>query len=153
MKKMKDKYLQKGRLQDVIAMLSFLALNNSDEIEGTDIEALIESKAKSSKSWILLVKDHPEFFHFDSTNKTISLSIRHHEPGKLNINQTFTLIETANSLHDRELQRRNRNAYLIPLYVAILSILFSAYTLYHNGKNLEDNLKEIIKTELLDKLK
>jgi len=143
----KYKYLKKHRLTDILSLLQLLALHNNQYLSIDEIKKSIGSP-DSSSNWDEIADNYAEFFFFNKSDKSISLAIRKLSPQKLSIAQTFDLINTATTLHDKEILRRNRNAHFIPLAIAFLTITFSAFSLIYSSFNLEKSLRKIIKEEL-----
>ena len=142
---MKSKsYLINGRLGDIIALINYLSLTKTDYAKQEKLIKEIGTKPQSTDSWIQLCKLHPEFFMYDTTKSLIYLTYRKYSTEKVSVDNTIKLIEIATALQDKELNRRNRNTHRIPLYIAILTTLFSVFTLLYGNHKIDESLKEMI---------
>jgi Flp pilus assembly protein CpaB len=132
-----NKYLKDGRLEDVLALIQVLALDEYAHRSEDGLKAELQSKPKSANSWTDLAKEHLEFFRVLKDGKNaISLVLRHvsEDTGikrsPLHPEQTQALLNTAIELHDREIRRNQRWAILIPIWVAVIGgivVLLSAW--------------------------
>ncbi len=126
--KKKDKYLKEGRLEDVLALMQVLALDEDSHRSEEGLKSELPSRPQSETSWLALAKAHPEFFRVDERRKhPIALVTRHVSEGSgkkrppLTPEHTQALLTVAIELHDREIKRRQRWAVLIPIWVAVIS--------------------------------
>lgn len=121
------KYLKDGRLEDVLALIQVLALDEFAHRSECGLNAELQSKPKSADSWAELAKAHLEFFRVLSEGKNrISLVLRHvsEESGRkrppLSPEQAQALLSTAIEIHDRQIKRGQRWVVLIPIWVAAI---------------------------------
>lgn len=147
-------YLIEGRLADVLALVNYLSLINNDYASLGEIENNISPKPESNISWIGLCKAHPEFFSYNKDDQLFYLTYRKFNREKLSIDNTLNLVSTAKDLQDKEISRKNRNAHLIPLYIAVVSTLFSAFTIFYSNYSIEKTINNVLdsrdtKTELI----
>jgi len=161
-------YLKSGRLQDVITLITVLAV---DEYLFRNEEALttaIRGVPLSDVSWVDVALKHPEFFRPDKDVSVALLSRsylpktlteqKHETRVRLTIEQTQDLINVAVSLHDKALTRRQLNFTIwIPICVALLggaaAIINSMVASHLNAatiKPVQDSL-QVLKTILLNK--
>lgn len=145
-----DKYSKIGRLADVVALISLLATDKHTFRKLENIESSIRSKPTSQETWDGVAKEHPEFFRFNANKNHIALLIRSYfeenEEGNrpaLTVDETQTLISTAIALYDKELLFKQRRAYLIPLYCAIVAAFVSLIGLYITQSSLSNTIKKI----------
>lgn len=127
----KNKYLKKERLEDVLALIQVLALDEHAHRSEKGLINEMQSKPKSAPDWSLLAREHSEFFRvLRKGENTISLVIRHvskdtgikRPPLKPEVAQA--LLNTAIELHDRQIKRSQRWTVLIPVWAAVLSGIF-----------------------------
>ncbi len=126
-----NKYLKDGRLEDVLALIQVLALDECAHRSEDGLETELQSKPKSSSSWSELASEHLEFFRVLKEGKnTISLVLRHvsqktgNKRPPLNPEQAQALLSTAIELHDRQVKRSQRWTVLIPVWVAAIGGMF-----------------------------
>lgn len=141
------KYLEKHRLTDIISLIQLLALHNNHYLEISVVTKAIGTP-DSCNDWKEIANNYPEFFFQNKVDKSISLAIRKLNTQKLSIAETLDLISIATSLHDKEILRKNRNSHFIPLIIAFLTIMFSAFSLIYSNVNLEKSLQKVIRKEL-----
>lgn len=132
----RDRYVKKGRLEDVLALIQVLALHDNSHRSEEGLQNELPAQPASAESWLHLAKEHREFFRVDENRKLpIALVIRHvsSEQGTkrppLSPDHTQALLATAIELHDRNIKRSQRWAVLIPIWVAVirgLSLLLTA---------------------------
>ena len=122
------KYSNPNRLADVMALIQVLALDPYAHRSEKGLVDDLQGRPRSSDSWTTVAHEHPEFFRVRSDEKHgLSLVAGHVLPvgdaggRELPIEFTGKLLEAAINLHDREVARRDRMKYLIPLIVAILT--------------------------------
>jgi hypothetical protein len=125
-----SKYLKDGRLEDVLALLQVLALDNDSHRSELGLKTELSDKPGSADTWLSLANEHQEFFRVvDSKKYPVSLVLRHvSNPEKdkrppLSPEQAQSLLITAIELHDRQLKRSQRWTVLIPVWVAVIGAL------------------------------
>jgi len=129
-----NKYTTEGRLADVIALITLLAVDSGTFRTIPHLDKALRGSPRSVKKWDDLAELHPEFFRFNGGKDTIALLIRSYLPedadGKrppLSIEETQKLIDTAIALHDKEILFKQRNTYWFPfvgsLLVAIIAVV------------------------------
>lgn len=133
----RDKYLKDGRLEDVLALMQVLALDEKSHRSEDGLRSELPSRPDSADSWLLLAKEHQEFFRVvEGKEYPISLVTRHvsQDSGStrppLSPEHTQALLNSAIELHDREIRRRQRWAVLIPIWVAVIgavAVLITAF--------------------------
>ncbi|KIC02791.1 hypothetical protein OA88_06610 [Flavobacterium sp. JRM] len=137
--KMTKRYTKAHRLSDVIRLITVLAIDKYSFRNIENLEKAIRGKPLSASSWLEIANIHPEFFRPNGDNTSIALLLRSYLPTKnddsreaLSILETQNLIEVAISLHDKEIQRFQRNGHLFPLIVAIIALLGVIFTSIFN---------------------
>lgn len=138
----KRPYTQRGRLADVLALIQLLAVDpHTHRSESAVIETEL-GLPSSGRGWIALAKEHPEFFRVsDDAKRPLSLVARHvqppipNDPDKrrppLSIDFIQTLLQTAITLHDRQVAAAEWWKTWIPLASALAAaIIASATTLF-----------------------
>jgi hypothetical protein len=125
------RYLDPGRLDDVILLIQILAFDPRGQISESRITTeFTEPATKGVTSWAKVANEHPEFFRVsgDTNNKAIALVVRflqHGEQHPLNEDFVRTLISTAIDLHDRQQRRQDRHAAYLPLITALIAGVFT----------------------------
>ena len=109
-------YLNKGRLEDVIALITHLGMGeNTSKYESTLQKELFgpPHSAGSYDKWVVVARRHPEFFRVypgtgERSDPSISLIARHLAGRQQGLEPLFiaALIETATRLHQGQIQRR-----------------------------------------------
>lgn len=121
-------YLEHGRLEDVLALIQLLALDEHAHRSEKGLCKDLQGTPHSKSRWIDLAAAHPEFFRVstDGTHR-VSLLSRHVTP-KVNddtkpLSPEFTLqlLTAAIELHDRQVSRAERWSYLIPVLAAVVA--------------------------------
>jgi hypothetical protein len=122
------KYSNPDRLADVMALIQVLALDPYAHRSEKGLLDELQGPPRSAERWTTVATEHPEFFRVREGEKHgMSLLARHVLPvgegggRELPIEFTGKLLEAAINLYDREVTRRERMKYLIPLIVAILA--------------------------------
>jgi hypothetical protein len=115
---MGNRYLNKDRLADVLALIQVLALDEKAKRSEDGLRKELQGQPRSSDSWQQLGKEHPEFFRVhDEADVPISLVARYVTPsigdGKrapLDGSLIQLLVRIAVDMHDREAKRSKRLA-------------------------------------------
>ncbi|MDB5125963.1 hypothetical protein [Mucilaginibacter sp.] len=141
------RYTQEGRLADVITLISLLSVDVHAFRTISNLNDALRGKPQSSENWEDIANKHPEFFRFNGKRDCIALLIRSYfaEDLKghrqvLSVIETQKLIDTAISLHDKEILLKQKNGYLysfigslIVAVIAVSGVIFS--TVYSNRSN------------------
>lgn len=145
-------YLKKGRLQDVITLITILAVDENLFRNEDSLKTSIRGIPFSLKSWIDIALEHPEFFRPDREVSVALLSRSylpqiqtqqgHETRERLTVDQTQDLINVAVALHDKELARRQLNFTIwIPTQVALLAglaaVINSAISSHLNASSIK----------------
>jgi hypothetical protein len=152
-------YLYPNRLSDVIRLIVVLAVDKHSFRTESGLNSILRDLPKSSDGWLLLAKDHPEFFRFNKDASSIVLLIRFIQKvdiaegelrDPLSVDQTQRLIDQAIALHDRQLARSQKHAYKIPIRAAIIAALstlivaiFTWYTTLSKEKTITDSINKL----------
>lgn len=143
------RYKDPNRLADVMALIQVLAQGPSAIRTEPGLTQQLRGKPTSeATSWTNLAESHREFFRVrpaEDGNSEIDVALiwRHALPrgeagdrDPLSPESTAKLLDIAVSLHDREITRSQRFAYLVPIAVVILggliSILIMVYKISNN---------------------
>lgn len=117
-----------GRLQDVLALIQVLALDEHAHRSADGLDAELQRPPRSAASWRALATEHPEFFRLhEGAQHELALVARHvlprDEKGKRDLSAELVgrLLGLAVELHDRQLKRANWWEVLIPLLVAVIA--------------------------------
>lgn len=141
------RYSDPNRLGDVMALIQVLALGRhviKSEEELT--ETLQREPTSKGITWSELADNHREFFRvlwLDEEHRkgNVALIWRHALPAQektdlqerkrepLSSESVAKLMEIAVSLHDREMTRKQRLAYLVPIGAVIIAGVFSILAL------------------------
>ncbi len=129
-----QEYLNRGRLEDVIALIQVLGLDRAISRGERALQEVLRGAPNSAKSWTDLSKQHAEFFRvYDGTRgHSISLIARYltgnGEDGPALSSEYITgLIDAAVHIHQGQIQRRQ------VLRVAWAAIAFAALPAIING--------------------
>ncbi|HTK22517.1 MAG TPA: hypothetical protein VL442_23525 [Mucilaginibacter sp.] len=160
----KPRYTIPHRLSDVIALISVLAqFKHAFMSEQMLIDALRGSprSKKSTESadgltWAELVENHQEFFRRNGNSRFYALVIRSYfdqfqdpefpkDPKakirrQLTVEETQNLINVAVNLHEKELQRLQKNAYLVPIGTAAVTLIGIIFTSFISYTALNDKI-------------
>ena len=127
----KGAYTKAGRLSDVIALIQVLALDQATHRSQAGITMELQEVPESADSWMALAQEHREFFRIDTeAEHGLSLVARHvlpREQGRrppLSPDFTGTLVQTAITLHDRQVNAADWWKSLVPLWAALIGGVF-----------------------------
>ena len=131
------RYLNPGRLADVLALIQVLALDPMTHRSTAGIKTELLSDPTSGSSWIDIASEHPELFRVDRDKQhEISLISRHVSTTQLSADYVGKLMETAAILHDHQKKSSERWTYFIPLWVAaiggVITLIVSAMHIFFN---------------------
>src|SRR6266498_161927 len=129
----KNAYLKPGRLQDVLALIQVLALDEQTHRSLEGIRKELQGNPFSSDSWLSLAKEHPEFFRVRPEGvHVLSLSARHVLPHEEDIlwptlppDFETALLQTAINLHDRQISKAERWKHLWPPVITGVLVIIS----------------------------
>jgi hypothetical protein len=124
-------YLIAGRLADVLALLQVLALDPHTHRSEEGLCSDLQGAPRSANAWTAIAELHPEFFRVkkEKSISPVSLVARHVLPkddqGVRQLPSEFVgqLIEAAVNLHDRQVRRDERWTYLVPIWVALITVV------------------------------
>jgi hypothetical protein len=127
----KGSYTKRDRLADVLALIQVLALDHAaHRSEGAvgqgGIADELQGPPRSAETWFALAGEHPEFFRVNpGSEHGLSLAARHVLPRDkdqtkptLSPEFTSTLLQTAITLHDRQVSRADFWKSLLPSLIA-----------------------------------
>lgn len=130
----KGPYTKSNRLADVLALIQVLALDKSAHRSEKGMTEELQGAPRSGAglTWYAVAGEHPEFFRVDPHSEHgLSLAARHvlpHEHGQdipqLAPEFTSALLQTAITLHDRQVNKAEWWKSLIPLWAALLGGIF-----------------------------
>jgi hypothetical protein len=127
-------YTKPGRLQDVLALIQVLALDENTRRTKDGIEKELQGDPSSAPDWFTLALEHRELFRVNLKSVSpLSLVARYILPQEgeekrppLPSDFVSTLIKTAIDLHDRQLQAKEWWKSWISFAAAILAALVGA---------------------------
>ena len=129
---MKRRYLQEGRLSDVLALIQVLSLDEHAHRSDTALKKELQGDPQTAGSWRQLALEHPEFFRVRASGEhRVSLTVRHVMPktseGRPSLPADFThqLLRIAVELHDRQVEAAERWRTWIPVIAVIVTGLFT----------------------------
>jgi hypothetical protein len=64
-------YLIPDRLADVICLIVVLSVDKHSFRTESRVEEILRDNPKSAATWLVLAKDHPEFFRFNKEKDSI----------------------------------------------------------------------------------
>ncbi|VTS06895.1 hypothetical protein [Tuwongella immobilis] len=106
-------YLIDGRLEDVIALIQVLGLDEHTHRGESALLGSLKGPPSSAEKWATVARQHPEFFriHDGRGGESIALIARHFRPDgedgpALTMHNVNGLIESAIQIHHGQLQRR-----------------------------------------------
>jgi len=156
-KAQKNRYLKRGRLSDVIGLISFLSFAPGEGfVTEQSARDSLRSEPRSAPSWFAIAEQHYELFRFNGARDHIALTLRSYQPvadnarAPLKITETQEIIDVAIALHDKELSRKQRYVFVVPIIVAIIASVVSIYTavLISNRPDTEKAAIEAIQNSL-----
>lgn len=134
---MKRRYLQEGRLADVLALIQVLSLDEHAHRSEAGLSDELQGGPATAGSWRQLAQEHPEFFRVRATGEhVVSLTARHVMPRidgirpPLPADFTYQLLRTAVELHDRQVEASERWRAWIPVIAVIITGLFTMGAVY-----------------------
>lgn len=130
-------YTTPDRLADVLALIQVLALHGYRHRSEAGLNEDLQGGPRSSKNWTEVARQHPEFFRVSDADKLgISLVATHVLPKDENNQRKLpagfldTLLQTAITLHDRQLDRKHHWRAYIPIVVAITAGIFTIFGVF-----------------------
>lgn len=128
---MKDPYLNRNRLEDVIFLIQYLGLGKNYSLAKGKKADNVDPRS-AADSWELLAKDHPEFFRVMESG-AVTLSLRYYcgegegNRAPIAVALVQQLVETAISLSERQAKRSEVlkvwGTFIAALVAAVLSIV------------------------------
>lgn len=119
-------YLAPGRLQDVMALIQVLGLDEHAHRSEDGLQSELQGIPRSGATWAEVAQAHPEFFRVRPEGEhRVSLVSRHVTPkNEKDVRQLppefiGKLLQAAIDLHDRQVRRDERWAYWVPILVAL----------------------------------
>lgn len=136
------RYLKRGRLSDVLALVQVLAYKENTKQSHENIKGLLRCGPLSAKTWIDVGTQHPEIFRVlegedhssgkDNVALIRRLLLKNNDAENkseiliqpLSSDEAHKLMELAVKMHDCEAQRRDRvRSVLIPIFVAFIVVI------------------------------
>jgi len=130
-------YTKPGRLQDVLALIQVLGLDEKAHRSESGLQDELQGVPRSTASWTELAQAHPEFFRVRAEGEhRVSLVSRHvtpkneHDIRPLPAEFIGKLVQAAIDLHDRQVRRDERWAYWLPILGGLISAIVVIYSLW-----------------------
>jgi hypothetical protein len=129
-------YLIENRLADVLALIQVLAMHEFAHRAEADLVIELQGSPRSGvATWRELASEHPEFFRLRSdAHNAIALVARHVQPrndsnGRDVLTPEFTqyLLTTAIQLHEQQIKRDQRRAFLVPIWAAVTGAFVAGF--------------------------
>jgi len=149
------RYTLPDRLSDVIRLITVLSIDKYAFRTIANLNDALRGKPSSLKTWEEVAYAHPEFFRPNKQENCVALLIRsyrtenqNNERDPLSIPETQKLIDVAISLHEKEIERIQRNSYMIPIIVAFISLLaviVTAYIANASNSDVKQKIENLIK--------
>jgi hypothetical protein len=121
-------YLEHGRLEDVLALIQLLALDEHAHRSEKGLHDDLQGPPRSKAEWTQVAAEHPEFFRVRGEGiHRVSLLSRHVTPKvdddtkPLSPEFTLQLLTAAIELHDRQVKRAETWSHLIPVWAAVVA--------------------------------
>jgi len=142
-------YTEPGRLADVLALIQVLALDSYARRTEGGISRELQTNPASASDWLAVAEKHPEFFRVERREKAgLSLVARYvlpHGEGQerppLPPDFVSALLQTAITLHDRQVSAAERWKSFLPLWAALIGGIFGTLstlaTLWLKGCKLQ----------------
>jgi len=136
-------YTKPGRLADVLALIQVLALDPDTHRSEDGMMKELQGQPSSATNWFTLAKEHREFFRVAEHEHGLALVARHVLPKvedkrpALSPDFAAALLQTAITIHDRQVSAAERWKNFIPLWAALIGGTFGTAsalaTLWLNG--------------------
>jgi hypothetical protein len=124
----KGAYTKPDRLSDVLALIQVLALDVDTHRSEDGLNVELQGPPLSAAQWIVLAKEHREFFRVSAKADQVSLVARHVLPPDAERKRptlapdfTSELLRTAINLHDRQINFAERWKYFVPIWPALIT--------------------------------
>ncbi len=135
--KKKYPYIIPERLADVMALIQVLALHKYRHRSDKGLSETMQGSPCSASTWKEIAQQHPEFFRVNDQERLgVSLVSRHvlpkDEDGKRELPTGFIsmLLQTAITLHDRQLDRAQHLRAYIPIVVTVTAGVFTIFGIF-----------------------
>ncbi len=133
----RSQYLVSGRLQDVLALIQVLALDEHAHRSEKGLAEELQGPPHSSGSRTAIAMAHPEFFRVNPAGERgVSLVAKHVTPrdvaGQRTIPAEYVskLLTLAVDLHDHEMRRAEAWQVWIPIIVAVTAGGFTLFGIW-----------------------
>jgi len=130
----KGPYTKPGRLADVLALIQVLALDELPKRSESEVEQELQgSPASATGGWLAVALEHRELFRVArERERRLSLVARYVQPQDMGRDQrpvltpefTSALLQTAITLHDRQVSAAERWKNFMPLWAALIGGVF-----------------------------
>src|ERR1035441_6932208 len=128
----KGPYTKPGRLADVLALIQVLALDPDSGRSEDGMVKELQGPPTSAPNWFGLAKEHREFFRVASHEHGLSLVARYVLPREgerekrpaLSSDFVGALLQTAITIHDRQVAAAERWKTFMPLWSALIGGIF-----------------------------
>lgn len=129
----KGPYTKSGRLADVLALIQVLALDPDTKRSEAGMTTELQGQPTSSMSWFALAKEHREFFRVAEHEHGLSLVARYVQPKEEDKHPPLppdfvgALLQTAITIHDRQVSAAERWKSFIPIWTALIGVLSTLF--------------------------
>lgn len=146
---MQSPYLKPNRLAEVIAAITALATYRFYKLDFEELADRVSGSKSAADHWKAVLKEHPEFFRYTTSEEQVSLIWRRQFPRTYNVDsgideekpqgqkflegdrisrrplssaETEILISTAVSLHSRAVEQSNLAKWWLPVLIAAMAL-------------------------------
>jgi hypothetical protein len=144
----KRRYTLPDRLSDVIRLITVLSIDKYAFRKIDSLKDALRGEPLSLKTWEEIAYAHPEFFRPNGAEDYIALLIRSYRPENhenqrdpLSIPETQKLIDVAISLHEKEIDRIQRNSHMVPIIVAFITLLGIFISTYVSNSDIKQKIE------------
>jgi hypothetical protein len=126
----KGPYTKSGRLADVLALIQVLALDPDTGRSEEGMTKELQGQPSTAATWFAVAKEHREFFRVAAHEHGLSLVARYVLPKEgdkrppLSPDFVGALLQTAITIHDRQVQASEWWKSLMPLWAAMIGGIF-----------------------------
>jgi hypothetical protein len=128
----KGPYTKPGRLSDVLALIQVLALDPDTKRSEEGMTKELQGPPASAEKWFAVAQEHREFFRVNpDLHSGLSLVSRYvlpkgNEDKRPPLSPEFSaaLLQTAITIHDRQVSAAERWKSFLPLWAALIGGIF-----------------------------
>lgn len=136
---MKNAYLYRGRLEDVLFLIQYLGLGNNYSLGQDTKPDGVAPRSPGCPQWVDVARDHPEFFRVTDKGATV-LAMRYYQrdgaglPPPLSVELVQQLVENAIALQERQEKRSEVLKVWGTFVAALVAAVVGVVRLFVEGK-------------------